>query len=180
MYDFDDAVTAPLHGFTGTDDYWTRARQQAVARGESRCPRWCSTRATIRSCPPPRCRARRGERGGHAGAARRTAATPASCRGPFPGRLDWLPQRTDSTIPSQRVSIAHAFLAPEIFKAYDIRGIVGKTLTPEVVRAVGQALGTLAQERGRDTLVIGRDGRLSGPELARALGRRHPRRAART
>jgi len=60
-------------------------------------------------------------------------------------------------------------LPDEIFKAYDIRGIVGKTLTAPVVQAVGQALGTLAQERGRDTLVIGRDGRLSGPELAGAL-----------
>ena len=60
-------------------------------------------------------------------------------------------------------------VAPEIFKAYDIRGIVGKTLTPAVVRAVGQALGTLAREQRRDTIAIGRDGRLSGPELAGAL-----------
>ena len=60
-------------------------------------------------------------------------------------------------------------LPNDIFKAYDIRGIVGKTLTAPVVQLVGQALGTLAQERGRDTLVVGRDGRLSGPELAGAL-----------
>jgi phosphomannomutase/phosphoglucomutase len=60
-------------------------------------------------------------------------------------------------------------LPPEIFKAYDIRGVVGRTLTPAVVRAVGQALGSLARERGRDTVVIGRDGRLSGPALAAAL-----------
>jgi len=60
-------------------------------------------------------------------------------------------------------------LPSEIFKAYDIRGVVGKTLTPPIVRAVGQALGSLAQERGRDTVVIGRDGRLSGPELSGAL-----------
>ncbi|HEX3136287.1 MAG TPA: phosphomannomutase/phosphoglucomutase [Casimicrobiaceae bacterium] len=60
-------------------------------------------------------------------------------------------------------------LPNDIFKAYDIRGIVGKTLTAPIVQAVGEALGTLAQERGRDTLVIGRDGRLSGPELAGAL-----------
>ena len=60
-------------------------------------------------------------------------------------------------------------LPREIFKAYDIRGIVGRTLTPAVVRAVGQGLGTLARERGRDTFAIGRDGRLSGPELAAAL-----------
>ncbi len=60
-------------------------------------------------------------------------------------------------------------LPKEIFKAYDIRGIVGKSLTPEVVRAVGQALGTLALEAGRTAFAIGRDGRLSGPELAAAL-----------
>src|SRR5512141_2241300 len=60
-------------------------------------------------------------------------------------------------------------LPPEIFKAYDIRGIVDRTLTPAVVRAVGQAIGSLARERGRDTIVIGRDGRLSGPALAAAL-----------
>jgi phosphomannomutase / phosphoglucomutase len=60
-------------------------------------------------------------------------------------------------------------LPPDIFKAYDIRGIVGKTLTPPIVQAVGQALGSLALERGRDTIVVARDGRLSGPELVRAL-----------
>src|SRR5437899_4408075 len=61
-------------------------------------------------------------------------------------------------------------LRSDICKAYDIRGIVGKTLTPPIVHAVGQALGSLAQERGRDTIVIARDGRNSGPELGRALG----------
>jgi hydroxyethylthiazole kinase-like uncharacterized protein yjeF len=57
----------------------------------------------------------------------------------------------------------------EIFRAYDIRGIVGATLTAPVVRAIGQALGTLALEAGGTTIAIGRDGRLSGPELAAAL-----------
>ncbi len=60
-------------------------------------------------------------------------------------------------------------VAPEIFKAYDIRGIVGQSLTEPVVRAVGQALGTLAREKQRDTIAIGRDGRISGPALAGAL-----------
>src|SRR5450432_3515443 len=60
-------------------------------------------------------------------------------------------------------------LPPDIFKAYDIRGIVGKTLTAPIVRSIGQALGSLAQEHDRDSLVVGRDGRLSGPELAQAL-----------
>ena len=60
-------------------------------------------------------------------------------------------------------------LPAEIFKAYDIRGIVGKSLTPPIVRSIGQALGTLAQERGRDTMVTARDGRISGPELCSAV-----------
>jgi phosphomannomutase/phosphoglucomutase len=60
-------------------------------------------------------------------------------------------------------------LPPEIFKAYDIRGIVGRTLTPAIVRTIGKALGSLAAERGRNTIVVGRDGRLSGPELVGAL-----------
>ncbi|WP_333845037.1 phosphomannomutase/phosphoglucomutase [Pelomicrobium sp.] len=57
----------------------------------------------------------------------------------------------------------------EIFKAYDIRGIVGKTLTPAIVEGIGQAIGSEARARGQKALVIGRDGRLSGPELSRAL-----------
>ncbi|MGE0874093.1 MAG: phosphomannomutase/phosphoglucomutase [Burkholderiales bacterium] len=57
----------------------------------------------------------------------------------------------------------------EIFRAYDIRGVVGRTLTAEVARAVGRALGTLSQERGARAVVVGRDGRLSGPELAAAF-----------
>jgi len=64
--------------------------------------------------------------------------------------------------------------APEIFKAYDIRGIVGRTLTEETVRLIGQALGSEALERtrgrpGKKAFAVGRDGRLSGPSLARAL-----------
>ncbi|GAB7563344.1 phosphomannomutase/phosphoglucomutase [Methylobacillus methanolivorans] len=59
----------------------------------------------------------------------------------------------------------------EIFKAYDIRGIVGKTLTPEIVEAIGHAIGSEAALRDQKTICIGYDGRLSGPELASALSR---------
>ncbi len=61
--------------------------------------------------------------------------------------------------------------APEIFKAYDIRGIVDKTLTTEAVEAIGQAIGSEALRRDRKTVCIGRDGRLSGPSLSQALAR---------
>ncbi len=55
-------------------------------------------------------------------------------------------------------------LPAEIFRAYDIRGIAGRTLTPEVVRAIGRALGSMAPE-----FAVGRDGRHSGPALVDAL-----------
>ena len=62
-----------------------------------------------------------------------------------------------------------AAISPTIFRAYDIRGIVGDTLTPAVVRAIGQAIGSEALDRSQDTLCIGYDGRHSSPELADAL-----------
>lgn len=62
-------------------------------------------------------------------------------------------------------------LPQEIFKAYDIRGIVGNTLTPEIVEAIGHAIGSEAAERGQSAIAIGYDGRLSGPQLAAALAR---------
>jgi len=62
-------------------------------------------------------------------------------------------------------------LPPEIFKAYDIRGVVGKTLTPAIVEAIGRGLGTEAIAAGGKAIAIGRDGRLSGPELSAALAK---------
>ncbi len=62
-------------------------------------------------------------------------------------------------------------IAPEIFKAYDIRGIVGRNLTVEAVELIGRALGTEVRAAGGGAIAVGRDGRLSGPDLARALGR---------
>jgi phosphomannomutase/phosphoglucomutase len=60
-------------------------------------------------------------------------------------------------------------LPKEIFKAYDIRGIVGKTLTAEIIEAIGHAIGSEAIARNQHTIAIGRDGRLSGAEFAQAL-----------
>lgn len=59
----------------------------------------------------------------------------------------------------------------EIFKAYDIRGIVGKTLTPAIVELIGHALGSEALARHQKEIAIGRDGRLSGLALSAALAR---------
>ncbi|WP_416886864.1 phosphomannomutase/phosphoglucomutase [Marinospirillum sp.] len=60
-------------------------------------------------------------------------------------------------------------LSSSIFRAYDIRGVVNDTLTEEGVRLIGQALGSEAAARGESTVVVARDGRLSGPNLIQAL-----------
>jgi phosphomannomutase/phosphoglucomutase len=62
-------------------------------------------------------------------------------------------------------------IAPEIFKAYDIRGIVDKTLTEDAAEAIGRGLATTGRRKGVERFVVGRDGRLSGPRLAKALAR---------
>lgn len=56
-----------------------------------------------------------------------------------------------------------------IFREYDIRGVVDRDLTVEVVRDIGQAVGSLAAERGETQVIVGRDGRLSSPALCDAL-----------
>jgi len=56
-----------------------------------------------------------------------------------------------------------------IFREYDIRGVVERDLNPEVVQAIGQAVGSLAAERGERQVIVGRDGRLSSPLLCAAL-----------
>ncbi|MCF7980766.1 MAG: phosphomannomutase/phosphoglucomutase [Pseudomonadales bacterium] len=69
-----------------------------------------------------------------------------------------------STVPPREIS-------PSIFRAYDIRGIVNETLDTDVAYRLGQAVGTAAQIKGNDSVVVGADGRLSSPELCAALVR---------
>jgi phosphomannomutase len=56
-----------------------------------------------------------------------------------------------------------------MFREYDVRGIVGRTLTEDAIRLIGQAFGTLVGEAGGRTVAVGFDGRLSSPALAAAL-----------
>ncbi|MCC4587613.1 phosphomannomutase/phosphoglucomutase [Xanthomonas sp. NCPPB 1067] len=60
-------------------------------------------------------------------------------------------------------------VATDIFRAYDIRGVVGKDLNPGVAALIGQAIGSVMQAQGLRDVVVGRDGRLSGPELTSGL-----------
>lgn len=65
----------------------------------------------------------------------------------------------------------HNNIPHEIFKAYDIRGIVGKTFNEDIVDAIGHAIGSDAKARNLTSIAVGRDGRLSGPDLIQALAR---------
>ena len=60
-------------------------------------------------------------------------------------------------------------LPDSIFRAYDIRGVAGDTLTAQGVYLLGRAIGTEAGELGQQTVLVARDGRLSSPELSRSL-----------
>lgn len=66
------------------------------------------------------------------------------------------------------MSDSHPF-HPTVLRAYDIRGIVGKTLFPADARAIGRAFGTLVVRGGGEVVCVGYDGRLSSPELEAAL-----------
>jgi phosphomannomutase/phosphoglucomutase len=75
----------------------------------------------------------------------------------------------ESALEISRVDLVESKVDPSIFRAYDIRGIVGEGLTADVAFEIGRAIGSEAYFRGEQTVVVGRDGRLSGPELTAAL-----------
>ncbi len=58
---------------------------------------------------------------------------------------------------------------PQIFRQYDIRGIVDKDLVPEIAVQIGRGFGSWVREKGGSRVVLGRDGRLSGPALRDGL-----------
>ena len=60
-------------------------------------------------------------------------------------------------------------LDPGIFRAYDVRGVLGQTLDAGIAELLGQSIGSVMQQQGLLDIVVGRDGRLSGPELSEGL-----------
>ncbi|MCE4370878.1 phosphomannomutase/phosphoglucomutase [Xanthomonas hortorum] len=75
----------------------------------------------------------------------------------------------DAATSAPPVLVPAVQIATEMFRAYDIRGVVGKDLNPGVAALIGQAIGSVMQVQGLREVVVGRDGRLSGPELANGL-----------
>jgi predicted alpha/beta-fold hydrolase len=92
LREFDDLVTAPLHGFRDTDDYWTRASSKPGLKN-IRVPTLVINARNDPFLPAPALPGpadvsgavtlEQPEEGGHVG----------FVSGPFPGRLDWLPRR---------------------------------------------------------------------------------------
>lgn len=81
-----------------------------------------------------------------------------------------VPKKTGAPEPKLAASAPAATAVPaEIFRAYDIRGIVGKGLDEGISRKIGLAIGSEALARGEQVVVVGRDGRLSGPQMSAAL-----------
>ncbi|HEY5972981.1 MAG TPA: phosphomannomutase/phosphoglucomutase [Pseudoxanthomonas sp.] len=77
--------------------------------------------------------------------------------------------QTDKEVNAVTPTSKHIEVDPGIFRAYDIRGVVGTTLSVEVAERIGQAIGSAMEEQGLFDIVVGRDGRLSGPELSTGL-----------
>ncbi|MCK5668132.1 MAG: phosphomannomutase/phosphoglucomutase, partial [Gammaproteobacteria bacterium] len=79
------------------------------------------------------------------------------------------PESSPEPPPAETAPSADIEISPEIFRAYDIRGVVSKNLSASVVREIGRAIGSEADERGQQGIVVARDGRTSSPELGGAL-----------
>ena len=75
----------------------------------------------------------------------------------------------DSALDVSRAGGEENKLDSDIFRAYDIRGLVGNSLTADVAYEIGRAIGSEAYYRGEQAVLVGYDGRLSSPELAAAM-----------
>src|SRR5574343_978877 len=75
------------------------------------------------------------------------------------------------TMPTASSLLTHMNVTASAFTAYDIRGIVGQALTAEFAEHLGRAFGSEALAVGEKAVVVGRDGRVSGPLLVEALKR---------
>ncbi|KIQ98088.1 phosphomannomutase/phosphoglucomutase [Lysobacter sp. A03] len=79
------------------------------------------------------------------------------------------PTTESAPLAAAAAAVAPVILDREIFRAYDIRGIVGKSLDVGVAERIGHAIGSVMHEAGQREIVVGRDGRLSGPDMLEGL-----------
>ncbi len=104
-------------------------------------------------------------------AGRRTAAAPGSASAPVSVVTAAADALANLGMEHGHVGVSAVQVDASIFRAYDIRGVVNKNFTPEIVYELGRAIGSEARARGEQTVIVARDGRLSGPDLQEALTR---------
>lgn len=75
----------------------------------------------------------------------------------------------ESIVQNEEKSMVQTKIDKNIFRAYDIRGVVDTSLTTGAVKLIGQAIGTENLNRGQNEIIVARDGRLSGEQLLSAL-----------
>ncbi len=76
---------------------------------------------------------------------------------------------TEETLSTEGMDISSESVPAEIFRAYDIRGIINQNLNENIANMIGMAIGSEAQSQGQTSIIVARDGRLSSPELSQAL-----------
>lgn len=91
--------------------------------------------------------------------------------GEYPALEEMLPSThaKQNTTHEDSTAVVRREISPLIFRAYDIRGIVNKTLSVPIVKKIGRAIGSVALELDQKKLVVAQDGRLSSPPLGQAL-----------
>ena len=77
--------------------------------------------------------------------------------------------RSEHTLAMNSPASVAPKLPETIFRAYDIRGVVGDTLNAETAYWIGRAIGSESLAQNEPNVSVGRDGRLSGPELVQQL-----------
>lgn len=113
LYEFDNLVTAPLHGFRNTEDYWDRSSSKPWLK-HIRVPTLVINALNDPFMPPsalpghdevsPDVVLEFPEQGGHVG----------FLNAPFPGRLVWLPERVVSFFAEQRGGVRYSLDSPEL------------------------------------------------------------------
>src|SRR5690606_27997793 len=110
-----------------------------------------------------------GEAGDEAAPAEAPTLSEAMQQAPPPKPAEPVAPPPKPTAPPAPVTRGPVAIDRGIFRAYDIRGVVGETLDRGVAELIGHAIGSLMHDKGLEDIVVGRDGRLSGPDMADGL-----------